>query len=444
MPIMTRMRDSMPIILFGLLIAFLITIIFEWGMDYLGMRGGGGDVIGKINGKKIHYKEFSELLKNFTDNQKAKGEGEPDEEQLRQVRDQTWQAMVTQQLVSEEIKRMGITLTDQELVDWVHGENPPEDLRRNFVDSAGQFRREMYEQFLANPNQFLRDPKGVDPEYGTRWLAEYEKTLRQRRLQEKLQSVVLASVRVSEGEIRQRFIDQNQKLNALYILVDANAMVKDGDVQVLDVDLKSYYEENIEQYRFEATRKLRYVTLLETPSAADSAARKRDIDEAAEKAQKGVDFFQLISTYADKPDSGAFFRHGELSPTLENLAFSARAGEVAGPVLDADGYHLLKVLEDRKSDKEYARASHILFQFGGEQDSNAVKALAQRVLREAREGKDFAALAKQYSRDVASGQRGGDLGWFTKGRMAPAFEDAVFKARIGEVVGPVRTPLAFT
>ena len=51
------MRDNMPVILFGLLIAFLITIVFEWGMDYLGMRGGGGDVIGSVDGRKISYRD---------------------------------------------------------------------------------------------------------------------------------------------------------------------------------------------------------------------------------------------------------------------------------------------------------------------------------------------------------------------------------------------------
>jgi len=144
MPIMTRMRDSMPIILFGLLIAFLITIIFEWGMDYLGMRGGQSDVIGTINGINISYQDFSNLVKSYADNQKAQSGKEPDENQLTQIREQVWDNLVTQQLVEEEVHRLGITVTDQELVDWVRGENPPEDLRRNFVDSAGQFRRDMY------------------------------------------------------------------------------------------------------------------------------------------------------------------------------------------------------------------------------------------------------------------------------------------------------------
>ena len=64
MPIMTRMRDSMPVILFGLLIAFLITIVFEWGMDYLGTRSAQSEVIGSVNGRPVSYREFSELVRS--------------------------------------------------------------------------------------------------------------------------------------------------------------------------------------------------------------------------------------------------------------------------------------------------------------------------------------------------------------------------------------------
>jgi len=439
MPIMTRMRDSMPMILFGLLIAFLITIVFDWGMGYFGLRGSDRtDLLGKVNGKKISYQEFSGLIKNFTDAQKSQGGQDPDETQLRQIRDQAWQTLVTQRLVEDEIKRLGITVTDQELVDWVRGDNPPEDLKRNFVDSTGQFRKDLYDQFLDNPGQFFRESE-TDPEYGSRWLAQYEKSLRQRRLQEKLQSLVVSTVRVSDGELRQRFAEQNQKFDAQYAFFDAGTLVKDEDVQVTDADIKTYYEENLEQYKVEASRKLKYVLFPEMPSAADSAGRRKDMEDAASKARGGEDFLQVVYTYSEKPDSGAFFRHGELSPQLENAAFQAKVGEIVGPVLDVDGLRLIKVMGQRTSDKEYVHASHILLTLGGEQDSNAVKTLAQTLLKSVREGKDFAALAKQYSKDPGSAQQGGNLGWFPRGRMVPAFDAAAFKAKPGEIVGPVRS-----
>ena len=205
---MTRMRDSMPTILFMLLIAFLITIVFEWGMDYTGMSAGSSDVVGSINGRDISFKEFSDLLKEYTDNQRARTGADLDENQLKQARDQVWQSIVNRDLVEQELKRMGITVTDQEIVDWVRGDNPPEDLRQNFIDSTGAFRRDLYDQFLADPNQFIQDPQGVDQQFGTRWLANYEAYLRERRSQEKLRSLLTASVFVGEGEILHRFTDQ--------------------------------------------------------------------------------------------------------------------------------------------------------------------------------------------------------------------------------------------
>jgi len=439
MGIMTRMRDSMPTILFGLLVAFLITIIFDWGMNYFGMQSGQQQVVGEVNGKEITYRVFSDAMQNVSDNQKAQTGSEPDESQLPQLREQVWQSLVTQQLIEEQIQQLGIAVTDQELNDWVRSENPPEDLRRFFVDSTGQFRRDLYEQFLNNPNQFVRDPQGIDVSYGTKWLVGYEKNLRQRRLQEKLQSIVLAAVQVTPGEVLQRYKDQNLKFDALYTLFEPNKLVKDDQVQLTDADLRSYYDENLDQYTYEASRNLKYVLFKETPSAEDTLSRQHDIEDAAEKARAGIDFLQLVFTYSERPDSGAFFKRGELAPALERAAFSAKPGDIVGPILDTDGFHLLKVLEERTSATEFIHASHILLSFDAGKDSNAVKALARKLVAEAKAGKDFGQLVREHSADPGSAQGGGDLGWFTKGRMVKPFEDAAFKAKAGEIVGPVRT-----
>ncbi len=433
---MTRMRDSMPIILFGLLIAFLITIVFEWGMDYMGMSGTRSMAIGEVNGKKISYEEFSEILKNYTDNQRSQT-GELDDNALQQSQDQVWNSIVQQHVLDAATKRLGITVSDQEIIDWVRGDSPPDDLKQNFVDSTGQFRKDLYDQFLANPNQFIRDPEGRDDNFGTKWLADYEKNLRQRRVQEKLQSLMLASVHVTPGEVMSRFVDQNQRLEAAYALFDPNILVKDTDVEVKDEDIRDYYNKNLEQYKVTASRGLKYVQFTESASSADSAARKNDIDDLIQKARSGSDFTELASTYSATPDSGAFYKHGELGGDYETAVFAATVGDVVGPILDAQGYRAAKILAEKKGSADYVRASHILFSDDG--DTNQTKAMAQRVAREAKEGKDFAALATQYSKDPGSAAKGGDLGWFGKGRMVKPFEDASFSARPGQVVGPIRS-----
>ncbi len=348
---------------------------------------------------------------------------------------------MTQELLDEEVSRLGIKVSDQEIREWVYGDNPPEDLRRYFVDSTGQFQRATFEDFLHDPDKYIRDPRGENPQYGTKWLADYTKNLRQRRIQEKLQGVISASVRVGEGEVLQRYLDQYQQYSALYALFDATALVPDSSVRVEESDLRAYYDETIDQYKTEASRSLKYVLFADTPSAADSASAQRDIEEAATKARGGMDFLALSASYNDKPDSGTTFRRGELAGPLDQAIFSAAIGEVVGPLRDAEGYRLFKVLSEKKGTEEYIHARHILLPISGS-DSAAVKAQAMTILKEARAGKDFAVLAATYSKDATAGQ-GGDLGWFKKGRMVPAFEAAAFKARVGEIVGPVRTPFGY-
>src|SRR5512143_2126548 len=108
MPIMTRMRDNMPLILFLLLICFLITIVFEWGMDYLGLRSGRSDVIAKINGKTIKTQQFNDLVRAISDQQKAQTGQEPGDADYARIRDQAWQALVTQEVLDAEVARLGL------------------------------------------------------------------------------------------------------------------------------------------------------------------------------------------------------------------------------------------------------------------------------------------------------------------------------------------------
>lgn len=69
--------------------------------------------------------------------------------------------------------------------------------------------------------------------------------------------------------------------------------------------------------------------------------------------------------------------------------------------------------------------------------------VANEVLGKLNAGDDFAALAKEYSVDTSNKDNGGDLGFFGRGQMVPAFEDAAFGAEIGKVVGPVETDFGF-
>lgn len=96
---------------------------------------------------------------------------------------------------------------------------------------------------------------------------------------------------------------------------------------------------------------------------------------------------------------------------------------------------------DRQIAPEQIHARHILLPVAADgSDDAAVKARAEQLIEKLRAGADFAALAKNESSDKGSGARGGDLGWFARGRMVAPFEDAAFALQQpGELSAPIKS-----
>ncbi|MBV8152624.1 MAG: peptidyl-prolyl cis-trans isomerase [Candidatus Eremiobacteraeota bacterium] len=83
---------------------------------------------------------------------------------------------------------------------------------------------------------------------------------------------------------------------------------------------------------------------------------------------------------------------------------------------------------------EQVHARHILV---------ADKKTADMIEQKLKSGGKFEDLAKQYSSDPSSKDKGGDLGWFSRGQMVPAFQDAAFSQKVGVVGPPVKSPFGW-
>lgn len=102
-----------------------------------------------------------------------------------------------------------------------------------------------------------------------------------------------------------------------------------------------------------------------------------------------------------------------------------------------------KYYEEHKDDfkvEEKRVLNYVLFSTAPtHEDSMRVYRLAEDILKEARSGADFAKLADEYSEDPSVQTNHGDLGYFKRGDMDPAFEKAAFSGKPGEIIGPVKT-----
>ncbi len=103
-------------------------------------------------------------------------------------------------------------------------------------------------------------------------------------------------------------------------------------------------------------------------------------------------------------------------------------------VTDAEAKAYYEKHKDEFTTPKEVRARHILVK---------TQEQAEKIYQELKKGADFAQLAKKYSMDKASAQKGGELGFFTKGDMVKPFSDAAFALKPGEISKPVKTPFGY-
>lgn len=99
---------------------------------------------------------------------------------------------------------------------------------------------------------------------------------------------------------------------------------------------------------------------------------------------------------------------------------------------------------EKAKQNERRRAAHVLIEVGDKRSDEEAKALAEAVLKDAKEGKAFDVLAKEKSDDFATAKSGGDLGFAAKGVYDPAFEDALYSLKsVDELSGVVKTEFGY-
>ena len=140
--------------------------------------------------------------------------------------------------------------------------------------------------------------------------------------------------------------------------------------------------------------------------------------------------------YADNPS--LFEVPEQVKAEYVVLSLDALLAQIT--VSDAEVKAWYESHQDRYLQPEERRASHILILTKPGEDKAPAKAKAEEILKEVRKTPgNFAELAKQYSEDPGSAQKGGDLGYFAPGMMVKAFEDSVFKQKEGEISGVVES-----
>jgi peptidyl-prolyl cis-trans isomerase SurA len=137
---------------------------------------------------------------------------------------------------------------------------------------------------------------------------------------------------------------------------------------------------------------------------------------------------------------------GLLPYEFEDAVYTLKAGEVYPKVVKTRfGYHLIKVTV-RQHRYPKIKASHILITYHnaeGKIDSVAAKATADSILAELKAGASFEDMAKKYSQDTGTKDKGGDLGYFERRMMVKEFDEAAFNMDVGEISNVIQTNFGY-
>ncbi|MEJ8802539.1 peptidylprolyl isomerase [Pontibacter sp. H249] len=396
--------------------------IFVVGGDLLGpnsrLLGNNANVIGEIAGEEIAYEEFDAVLQQQKANYENQVGRAANEGELAMLREQAWNQLIFKIALEKEYERLGIEVTDEELVDMVQGNNIHPAVQQAFVNpQTGLFDQSQVLQYLQNLDQ-------MGPEADAMW-NNFQEGVISDRISAKYNNLLAKSVYITGLEAKNFYKAQNTTANMKVLFVPYVTMA-DSAVEVSDAKLNEYYERNKELYKVEDGRSIEYVVVDVNASKEDSTYYQQEITQLASQFATAANDSAFVYTNSDQPFDGSYKTPGELPEELRKQQ-PLQEGKVYGPYNNNGSVALYKVMDAREGAESAIRASHILIRPEGDtpEAKAAAKTKAQEVFNQIKGGADFGQMAMQHGSD-GTASVGGDLGWFAEGRMVGPFDKAVF------------------
>jgi peptidyl-prolyl cis-trans isomerase D len=423
MSLIGKIREKTALIVGAVAVGLTLFVV---GGDVFNSSGGqllgGPDTeVGEIAGQTVSLEEYQQAINEQKANYALRTQQQPSEQEMNSLRQQAWNKLVAEKAFGQEFEKLGVEVTERELIDMVQGNNIDPGIRQSFTDpNTGEFDRERLLNYLQALPQ-------LQPDQQISWQL-YEQNLSDARERIKYDNLLLAGNYITQEEAKQQYILENKVAEVQYLYVPFYA-VGDSAVSVTDAELQNYLNKNQKEYEVEAGRSLQYVRFPIIPSEIDVEDFTADMEELKLDfaAASNDSTFAIINTDAVVGAPFQTYNPGTLPAVLTDSAATFTEGQVYGPFQQGDVYTLYKVSEVYEDTVSYARASHILIKTDDSRTEAEARQEAQGLLNQLRNGADFAELARENSEDGSSAQ-GGDLGWFPEGRMVEPFENAVFQS----------------
>ncbi|MBT1704655.1 peptidylprolyl isomerase [Chryseosolibacter indicus] len=416
-----KMGTWVVIFVFVAILAFILNDLFGSSSVLF-----NNNEVGEIGGHSVSLEEYQQAVQEREANYILNFGRQPGENEMPTLRQQAWELLILRYAIQKQYDKVGVDVPAEEQEDMVWGKNVDENIKQAFTNpQTGQFDKDRLISYLKELNNPPADPqmRQMWQEQRTRWEI-FQRDLIPGRERIKYENLLIKTNYVTKAEAEREYHLQSDVAEARFVYVPYYA-VSDSAANVGDSDLKDYYNRNKEKYKTEESRDVKYAAFPIVPTADDTLAIKNEMQKIAQELSKTEDDSAYASSNSEGPDAFGTFNVSSLPEFINSE--DLKEGKVIGPFVDGNTYKVVKVSGITKDTVSSARASHILIKWDNEtpEAKAAAKEKARNILKEIKGGASFEAKAREHGTD-GTATRGGDLGWFSSGRMVKPFEDAVF------------------
>ncbi|MDR1335766.1 MAG: SurA N-terminal domain-containing protein [Tannerella sp.] len=394
------------------------------------------DKVLSVNGEIVKTQDFSRQLEELSEiySMQMNGSSLTDEQQA-QMRNKAFESQVRTLLMNQEGEKVGFTVTSDEVFDMVQGENvsPAVQQMPMFHDENGRFDRNALLRFLQMVNRTSYPGNYTEQDVAQiRSAQKYwffmEKNLIQQKKEEKFTTLLSKALVVNSLDAKADYDDNLTSVDFDYA-VQYYSSIPDSAVAVTSSEIRSLYKKRRELYKQDASAELKYILVTVAPSSEDFEEVKSAIDKIKPEFVDFSDVHDLVNENSDVPFYDAYTSAAFLSPEAEIFVNEAEIGNVKGPVLVGNTYHLYKYL-GRTVAPDSIRVNELALPRMAE---DRLKTFSDSLIRVVKGGQPFAELAGS----LTGGSFTGDMGWLTDEaalrRIDEKFRDAIFSAAVNDV-----------
>ncbi|MCX7987619.1 MAG: SurA N-terminal domain-containing protein, partial [Bacteroidales bacterium] len=288
--IRSRMGLLASLIIGFALLAFVLSDFLTGGRSIL---GNNQFQIAEINGKKVQFQEFDQLVNQLSEVYKFNsGQANLNEEIINNVREQSWQQLVDEYVLGDEYKALGLNVSAKEVLDMVQGSDPHPYIRQLFTDPQTQvFNRAAVLQFIKSLE------KETDPARKNYWLYIENQIIRERYITKYL-NLIKKGLYVTSRQVQKEIDDNSRKVSFSYMAVSYSS-VADSLIPVKMSEIKKYLKEHAKEFEQEASRDIEYVSFDIIPSAEDFADVKTWMEKNKDEFFSTQDIKQFVNMNSD-------------------------------------------------------------------------------------------------------------------------------------------------